>query len=509
MFLRVSACVFTTMAVLATWPSTVVAQQALPSGARSTDGLWQAGTDANVAAAQRRATTIRAYSVQRLNRPAFIALLGQAPLERTGARPGASPLVIELPLPDGRYSRFRIEESPILDPALAAAFPDIKTYRGSGVDDPTATVRFDITPNGFHAQIIAAGGTVLIDPYTEGDLVNHVAYDKGSAQRPERPVDEVLEDAAQDLPRTYNQFPITHGTTLRTYRLALAATGEYTAAAGGTKSAAVSRITTTMNRVNGIYEREVAVRLTVATGTPSDATALIYTSPTTDPYTNNDGAAMLAQNQSTVDSIVGSANYDIGHVFSTGGGGIAGLGVVCNGFGWKARGVTGLPNPTGDVFAVDYVSHEMGHQFGANHTFNSPSGSCGGNRSTAHAYEVGSGSTIMGYSGICSPENTQINSTDIFTVESLNEITAFITNGGGLSCGTASATGNSVPVVTAAGTSFTIPASTPFELTASATDANGDSLTYLWEQYDRNNLSSPSTFGWDDGVSPLFRSYSP
>jgi hypothetical protein len=197
-------------------------------------------------------------------------------------------------------------------------------------------------------------------------------------------------------------------------------------------------------------------------------------------------------------------------VFSTGGGGVAQLRSVCVG-GSKARGVTGSPNPTGDGFDVDYVAHEMGHQFGGSHTFNGTSSNCGGgNRSGAHASEVGSGSTIQAYAGICSVENLQPHSDDYFTFESLNEMTAFITSGSGASCGSASATGNSVPVVSA-GANYTIPVRTPFTLTATASDADGDTLTYKWEQWSLNGTPSNSvaTASTDSGTNPIVRSYLP
>ena len=181
-----------TLAVALLTARPVSAQQIVGAGARSADGLWQVATDQNLPAGQRRADLTGPYAVVQLNRTALDALLALAPNENDLAR-AAQPVVVTLPLPDGRFSRFRIEESPILAPELAAAFPDIKTYRGSSLDDPTATARLDITQAGFHAIVLAAGGTVYVDPYAPGDLVNHVSYDKASLQRPDTPFRDFVE----------------------------------------------------------------------------------------------------------------------------------------------------------------------------------------------------------------------------------------------------------------------------------------------------------------------------
>ncbi len=291
---------------------------------------------------------------------------------------------------------------------------------------------------------------------------------------------------------------VSNGGTLRTYRAAIAATGEYTTFHGGTVAGGLAGIVTTLNRVNGVYERDLSVRMILI----ANNNLIVYTNGATDPYTNGNGSTMLGQNQSNLDSVIGTANYDIGHVVSTGGGGVATLNSPCNAT-TKARGVTGSGSPIGDPFDIDYVAHEMGHQFGGNHTFNGGTGSCaGGNRSAANAFEPGSGSTIQAYAGICGSEDLQNNSDDYFHVRSLEEMVAF-TNG--TSCDLEPPNGNTAPAATPAA-ACTIPANTPFSLTGSATDVNGDGLTYTWEEYDLGAAGPPNT---DNGARPIFRSYLP
>ena len=444
-------------------------------------------------------------------------LLGRAPAERwdgRGGEPGA--LELALPYPDGTDRLFRVEESPILEPALAAKFPEIHTYVAQGIDDPTATARLSLTSLGFHAMVLSAAGTVYIDPYHKADARFAVSYFKADAVRaagapfhcdvkgdvkgddPEAAAARESRDAAISLPAAAS------GGTLRTYRLALAATGEYSAAVCAPNPAAVdcalNAMVVSMNRVDGIYEREVAIRMVLV----GNDDLVVYTNGATDPYANNDGITMLGQNQTNLNNVIGTANYDVGHVFSTGGGGIAQLAVPCTSA--KAMGVTGSGNPVGDGFDVDYVAHEMGHQFGADHTFNGTTESCGGNRASTAAYEPGSGTTIMAYVGICGAEDLQPHSDDTFHTKSFDQIVAFSTGISGRSCAVATTTGNTAPAVNA-GAAHTIPKGTPFTLTGSATDADGDPLTYLWEEFDLGTASPPN----DDvaAARPIFRTFVP
>ncbi len=473
----------------------------------SPEQIWQEINDSALRKKSARAVALpQKYRTFRLNKSALKNLLVNAAPEFSAAAPDQR-LIVSLPMPDGTLARFGVEESPIMEPELAAQFPEIKTYRGQGLEDPTATVRFDLTPHGFHSMILAASGTVLVDPYSAGDTDNYISYFKSDATPSEKFVCHFGDQIADNLYHSdnYDFFSapgapeVSSGTALKTYRIAVAATGEYTAFNGGTVALGQAAIVTVMNRVNGVYERDVATRMTLVGANSS----IVYTNATTDPYTNNNPNALLTQNQANLTAVIGSANYDIGHVFSTAGGGLAGLGVTCS-TSRKAEGETGTTSPVGDPFAIDYVAHEIGHQFGGNHTFNASDG----NREASAAYEPGSGITIMGYAGLFGAQDLAGNSIDTFHVKSIEEIIAYKTSGG-LGCGTTAGNGNSFPTVTTASSGFTIPANTPFALTANATDANNDALTYDWQEYDLGAAATGAPNTDASGARPIFRPYLP
>lgn len=444
----------------------------------------------------------QAFHAVALDGVRMMGALRAAPMEFSPeADEGAT--LLWLPRPDGTFERFEVVESPVMAPELAAQYPEIRTYLGYGLDDASASARLDFTPAGFHAQVLSAEGAYYVDPYWRGDTAHYTSYFKRDFVAINKTFECLTEPGGGhvELDSPQRNATLRQGETLRTYRAAIAANGEYTQFHGGTVIAGLAAVVTSLNRVTGIYETEVSVRMQLV----ANNNLIIYTNPNTDPYSNTNPSAMLSQNQSNLNSVIGSGFYDIGHVYSTGGGGIAGLGVVCRSN--KASGVTGTNSPVGDPFDVDYVAHEMGHQFGGNHTFNGTVGSCsGGNRNGSTAYEPGSGSTIQAYAGICGSDNLQPNSDPFFHFISLQEINNYTQTSFGNTCAVQSSTGNNPPTVEA-GSNYTIPAGTTFMLTATGSDPDSDPVTFCWEQRDLGPAQPLSQA--DNGSSPLFRSFAP
>ncbi|UPQ80701.1 GEVED domain-containing protein [Flavobacterium azooxidireducens] len=402
--------------------------------------------------------------------------------------------IISFPNENGEMEKFSVYENSIMAPELAANYPGIKSYIGIGIDNPTSTVYFSLSPLGFQSMLLRAGkSAVFIEPLTE-DLSTYSVYKKADKVKNFSPFECSVINQVQNEVDPSLLRPNADDSTLRTFRLAVSATGEYTAYFGGTKAQALAAINATMTRVNGVFEKDFAIRMVLIANTD----LVIYTNASTDPYTTS----YNSQVQSTLTSVIGEANYDVGHLFvrASNNGNAGCIGCVCVN-GSKGSAFTSSTIPTGDTFDIDYVAHEIGHQFGANHTFSF------NNEGTGANMEPGSGSTIMGYAGI-TPQDVQPNSDAYFHAFSIQQVTNNVKN---KTCQTNTATGNAVPTANA-GLDYTIPKSTPFMLTGAGTDANGDVLTFNWEQFD--NAASNAT-GANSAASatrtsgPTFRSYSP
>ncbi|MBP2323192.1 hypothetical protein JOF56_003577 [Kibdelosporangium banguiense] len=588
---------------------------------------WTKAPSGNsIAARSARQAEIRTdrYAGFTLDRPAMQSELGKAPKTAAARTQG---LEMVLPTPEGTFQRFAMVDAPVMEPGLAAAHPEIKTYSGKGLDDPTASVRADMTPLGFHASIRSERGQWFVDPYFKGDQSLYASYYGHDLRNPVGPLKE--RDFQAGLEKQVHAALAAKGplVKLRTYRLALITDPSYANYFGAANVTAAK--VTLVNRVAQIYEDETAIRLLLVNDT--DKTNLNTPALASEPN-GPCGAAPCYKPEElefcdipslyatgvALGQLIGADKYDVGHLgLGVNGGGIAGLGVV--GGTEKAVGCTGLPTPVGDFYAVDYVAHEVGHQFAGNHTFNGTEWNCStGNREPTTSYEPGSGSSIMAYAGICQQDNLQPHSDPYWSHKSYTEITTYTSadlpainevqdvslrgfdgtdsftlsykgktsapivrgtsytpeaikaavegltgatvtvagfgntaiyrempfddtgfqvtfegtlagqNVGSLGITVTGGTGftgesikggaqdnkgwkvedtsNHAPVVKVPA-SYTIPARTPFSLTGSATDADGDVVTYMWEQNDRGKAEGTGLVNNVKKDGPLFRQF--
>jgi len=418
--------------------------------------------------------------------------------------------VISLPNADGGIEEFEVVEASNFEPALQVQFPEIRAFSGKGLTDKYATLKLSISPEGVQTMVFRTEkDNEFIEPYSNDRPVYSVY--KAHREKEKLPWTCTTNDKQMFSGLNSQIFSQSSSTLrtgsstgqLKTLRLAQSCNGEYSNYFGAFSSADVAKVlaafNATLTRCNGVFEKDLAVHLNLI----ANSTAVIYYNPATDPYSTN-LSSWNNQLQSTLTSNIGEANYDIGHMFgASGGGGNAGcIGCVCVN-GQKGSGITSPADgiPQGDNFDIDYVVHEMGHQLGANHTFSMSLEGTGQNK------EVGSGITIMGYAGITS-QDVAPHSIDIFHATSIEQIQANLAN---KTCPVSTnITGNNEAPVLGAVSNYTIPISTPFVLTGSATDANGDPLTYCWEQNDNATTSGTSSVASPaKATGPNWLSFSP
>ncbi|WP_265436736.1 reprolysin-like metallopeptidase [Aeromonas media] len=461
----------------------------LVAGLMNATGL--AASEWNTVAA--RATAADGYEVR-----ASQYRIATVPADHFAGLQGGEPR-LTLPLPDGKEVTFNLQAYDLLPSDLAARYPGILAFKGYDESNPVETGRFDLGPQGFHAMFSHQGRMVFVDPLRNGEGYA-IYYQQDAHSRLEEEADRVIGSQAKALARQV----LVDGNERKRYVIAISAAGEYTQYHGGTVEAGLGAIATLLNRVNEVYQRDVAAEFQLASGNDT----IIYTDTAADPFQNDDNDIdinVLVQQQAQSQAGTKLGPFDIGHVVNTGGGGLAGLGVLCT--AEKSAGMTGSPDPVGDAFFIDYVAHEIGHQFGADHTFNGTTGSCGGgNREASQAWEPGSGSSIMAYAGICGEENLQANSLPYFHSKSIEQMRAHMATVA--SCGTPQRLTNNAPQV-AAGNDYVIPANTPFVLKGAGADLDQDPLSYTWEQIDLGTESFSVASMVDDGSRPLFRFVAP
>jgi subtilisin-like proprotein convertase family protein len=457
------------------------------------------------------------------------AYLQNAPMHRTSEALSA-PLLLDLPMSNGELMRFQVVESPVMKPGLAARFPHIKSFSGRAVKDENTTVKFLYSDHGFQAFLSTPNGRAYIERYATGIDDAYIIYDKKDLAAPSdlqfacgvHNSDEFLQqnnpleglEINDDHQHTRTQADNRSGSMavveIREYEIAIAGVAEWTALHGGDVSGGMSAVNTVVTLMNSVFETEVSVTFVLI----EDNDQLIYTDDLTDPYSDvTNGGGLLQQNQNNLDLVIGTENYDIGHVMTIGcSGGLGGIagGVICSENG-KGRGVTCQGGSLQGAI-LNIAIHEVAHQFTASHTWDNCEGTIsGGNilaqRSSGTAFEPGSGSTIMSYAGACGPQNVQFGSDDYYHVGSLQQMFNHIHDGIGGDCPDIFPAANNYPELELPyENGFYIPIRTPFELTAIASDVDGDELSYCWEQY---NIGPLSNLGMPFGTAPSFRSWPP
>lgn len=485
--------------------------------------LWQDVAEATARSHGQRLIVPSAYRLVKVDLSQLQAQLATAPL--AGSR--SQELILELPLPDGDFGRFQVINAPIMEPELAAQYPQLQTYTAQGLDDPTATARLDLTPAGFHAYIQSADGEIYIDPYQTNDTIHYISYDKANFVKSDKKFVESVPDGARTAiaaTQLQQQANVSTGETKRTYQLAFSASGEYAdyiCSQGGDcsnatkkRETAMAAIVTGMNRVTQIYERDLTISFLLVNNTDQ----LIYTDKNSDPYTNgSDADTLLDEFPTVINGVIAINDYDLGHVIGADGGGGVASPFTCGSsvHSDKASGATTHNTPTGDPFWVDYTAHEIGHQFNANHSYNASIDEGCNTRVGSVAYEPGGGTTIMSYAGICGGQDIQPNADAMFNAGAIAEIVAHVTTGDGSTCDDETAIGNTAPMVEA-GNNYTIPKETPFRLTATVSDSEqaSNALTTSWEQYTLGAAwtlenSLPNNDEQDNQVRPILRVFLP
>jgi len=452
-----------------------------------------------------RATMPAAYTIYQLNLPALQAALQTAPWEFTPAARQHT-CTLALPMGDGTVEDFAVWQVAMMAPELAAKAPYIHTYGGESLRDPGKTVRFSTTMRGFSAMVMRPDlGVEYVEPYAWGQTEYYLAYDRADLPADQRRAPSCAVQDAVPTPDEYSypslvedRDPVFDPVKLRVFRLAAACTGEFGQDHGGTVESVLSAIVGYTNFVSAIFERDMDMRLQLV----GDNHKVIYLDPATDPYTGLEVGNWMSQNQVVVNTKIGSANYDVGHVlarfFQGGAIGVAG-GNTC-----ATSKAAGCSAGFQGVYGADFLStfgHEVGHQTGASHSWNSCPGA-EGQRAGTTAFEPGSGSTIMSYSGSCGTDNVQGNSDPYYHAGTIEQVKAFYLIGPG-TCGTDIITDNFAPVVTLPyQNDFYIPISTPFVLDGSATDADGDAINYSWEGM---SVGPGSPLGQPVGDAAIFR----
>jgi hypothetical protein len=413
-----------------------------------------------------------------------------------------NPILINIPTPDGRFEAFYIFQNTVVAPEVAHLYT-IKTFEGYAKDDPTIPIRCDVSQSGFHAVVFKGSKTYVIEPLYKENKTTHIVFNKNELDN-NLPIKCDFESGDREIDATHGGDDIAFRapSVLRTFDLALVASGEYSQQYGGAPYSAtnvLNSLASAVNTINGIYSRDLGVEFVSVT-----TAALVFPDPATDPFNTNNQGSLLAQNVIECDNALGNSGYDVGHLLVWANlGGLAAGGVVC----WnpyKAQGFSGN-NASFTTLVVDYACHEIGHQFNAAHNF--ASNECV-NSVNGFRFEPGEGSSIMSYAGVCGPAPSyQSNSNHYFHSASIGTMNSYISTWGGCEANSTPGGGNANDPAVDAKSDITIPKQTPFVLVGSATDGNDptNQLTYFWEQNDGGGSATTGSPNCNSTSQPLFK----
>lgn len=423
---------------------------------------------------------------------------------------------VQLNVPAISSKTLELRPYELMSPEYQAEYPDLKVFKWQS-GDTYGVITTD--KNDMYITTLENGHLTSYYPkhgqYFKDDGQSHAHHDHAKCGVTE----EDQASLADQIPQEYRDLQ-DFGETRRRYRLAAVATGEYYQANGGNNAAVNTHLLGSIAGIELIYSKELSVTFQVLT-------PVLFNNPNSDPFTPDQmgGDDRPSQAATVVGNNFNISSYDIGHVFHThadgdgwSNGGVARLASVCQDFGnAKAAGWSGSFNNNGSGW-FQLAAHEFAHMFSATHTFNgSGELACDGAISETSAYEIGSGTTIMSYNGVCADGQNIPNSGEAdsyFHTHSLQQMMNFIETSA--TCGTANNSNNTPPTVdiNPCNTTYSVPKGTPFFVEAAGSDADGDALSYCWEQYNEDGPNTPTqgfvgNAAGNSSVAPLFRSYPP
>lgn len=417
---------------------------------------------------------------------------------------------ITIPGPAGQLIAVEIRNSPVLEEALQIRFPQIRSF---SFRSNQITGRLASDPGGIDIVINIGNHRYSIEQ-ADGNIYN--MYRLTGFGRD-------LTDGSNELgecltPMSLNTPPAhipdinlrrSSVVNQKIYDLAISVTSTYSARHGGSTESVLAQINKIFNRVNEVFLREVALRFQII----DESTQLFFHEKENDPYTEGNNTLMLNTLDEQLVKTIGRSNFDLGHLLATncgrGTAGVsAGVGTICEFSKGKALSCD-LTNDLEDYVRV--LTHELGHQLGAAHTWSNCPGINNTQRAGNSAYEPGSGSSIMSYINTCGNQNLRyIPGPFYFHTGSIQQMVRYMEIGPGSACVTTEELANENPEITSINIpedqDLYIPVGTPFVLSATATDNDNDVLTYSWDQL---NIGPIAPLGEPIQSGPSIRSFAP